>query len=125
MMTENLIIGIFSGKKDDEFCVLLRKEDGKGSRWFPANIDWEPVVEGIDQAGKMLSISKNAAQAVMDNLYDLGVRASRADPKPSEPLVAETKHTHDPENTQALRSHLADMRVIAFRSIGAEPPHSE
>lgn len=93
----------------DEIGFYLVRFTEQGTRQRVSKIEYEDVPEGLAIGSPAFSLDMAHAQALMDRLWDVGLRASQG--KQSEGVVA------------AQGRHLEDMRALAFAKLSVERPN--
>lgn len=74
-----------------------------GDKQVLGNVEWEDVDEFGDEHVPTMKLSKSAATALINSLWDAGIRPDADKVKP--------------KDTVAMEKHLEDMRKIAFSFI--------
>jgi hypothetical protein len=85
--------------------LLLRSKDGDGKK-VNGRVVWEEVKEENFEPHPTVKMTNDAAQALMDDLWVCGIRP--------------TAGAGSAGAMQAAQSHIADLRAIAFKSLGIE-----
>ncbi len=92
----------------DTIAVHAGHQDARGELHAAIPAQFVPVPSGGSVAGPCLTLSRDAAQELMDSLWRCGVRP--ADIVDSAGAL------------EAAQRHIADLRAVAFHKLGIKEP---